>query len=65
MCFNENTDLLITLEIRLTQHYGDSVLQLFIAAFEIFETTLGREKVGKRSRYFDTIMILSQQKPPD
>jgi len=36
MCFNENTVWLITLEIRLTQHYQDSILQLLFAVFKIF-----------------------------
>jgi hypothetical protein len=36
MCFNENTALLITLEIRLIQHYQDLTLQLLFAVFNIF-----------------------------
>jgi len=36
MCFNENTAWLIILEIRLTQHYQDSILQLLFAVFRVF-----------------------------
>jgi len=40
MCFNENTALLITLEIRLTQHYQDSTLQFLFRSLKYFEQHL-------------------------